>query len=158
MAASVTHAKAVEIAVPAAVHELGLLDRVDYEDAYAVRTNSAQTAEQWMHAFIQDAPRWFQLPWVGLGTALMGARFGPMQAPGYVLGWEVLTERPDAFAVGLNSRAGLSARLIALTPPAQAVIATQIRLATRYARTLWPPIRRGHRHFAPYLLTRAAGR
>jgi hypothetical protein len=153
---AVNDARVSEIDVPAAVHALQLLDHVDYEDAYAVDTNSDRTAQEWMRRFIQDAPRWFQLPWVGLGTVLLGARFGPLRAPGYVLGWQILTDSSGMFAVGLDSKAGLSARLIALTSPGHAVIATQIRLATRYAQTLWPPIRRGHRYFAPYLLSRAA--
>ena len=154
--AAMADVSAVEIAVPAAVERLHLLDRVDYVDAYAVDTSSERDPEQWLRAFIQDAPRWFQVPWVGVGTTVLGARFGPLRAPGYVLGWKVLITRRDLFAVGLDSRAGLSARLIALTPPGQAVIATQIELGTRYARALWPPIRRGHRHFAPALLERAA--
>jgi len=152
----VTETKPVEVLVPAAVGELSLLDRVDYEDAYRVDTHRQRTPEQWMRAFLEDAPRWFQLPWAGLGKAVLGARFGPLNAAGHVLGWKVLVDRPDAFAVGLDSSGGLFARLISLTPPGQAVVATQIRLDTTRARTLWPVICRGHRFFAPYLLGRAA--
>jgi hypothetical protein len=81
-----------------------------------------------------------------------------MHGPDHVLGWRVHHDRPDLFATGLDSIGGLRARLVALTPPGQALIATQISLDTSYARTLWPAIRRGHRHFAPYLLDRAASR
>jgi hypothetical protein len=150
--------EAVEVPVPGVVGELALLDTVDYADAYRVDTAHEHSPEQWMRAFLEGAPRWFQLPWAGLGTALLGARFGPLRGPGHVLGWRVLQDLPDAFAVGLDSAGGLDARLIALTSPGQAVIATQIRLRTRYARSLWPAIRRGHRFFAPYLLARAAAR
>jgi hypothetical protein len=96
------------------------------------------------------------VPWIGVAVTVLGAKVGPMRGPGHVLGWRVLHDRPDLFAVGLDSLGGLRARLVALTPPGQALIATQISLDTAYARTLWPPIRRGHRHFAPYLLERAA--
>jgi hypothetical protein len=150
--------QAVEISVPAMVAELGLLDRVDYADAYRVDTAAERSPEQWLRAFLEGAPRWFQLPWAGLGKTLLGARFGPLRGAGHVLGWRVLQDLPNAFAVGLDSAGGLDARLIALTPPGQAIIATQIRLRTRYARSLWPAIRRGHRFFAPYLLARAAAR
>jgi hypothetical protein len=136
---------------------MSLLDRIDYEDAYRVDTLLQRTPEQWMRAFIEDAPTWFQLPWIGLGKAVLGARFGPLTASAdHVLGWRVLADRPNLFAVGLDSSAGPFARLITLTPPGQAVVATQIRLDTARARTLWPAIRRGHRYFAPYLLDRAA--
>lgn len=149
--------KPVEISVPVAVGDLHLLDRVDYQDAFSVDTLVAQSPEQWIRAFVEDAPRWFQLPWVSVGKALLGARFGPFfSSPGYVVGWKILYDRPDAFAIGVDSSGGLSARLVALTPPGQAVVATQIRLSTPYARVLWPVIRRGHRFFAPYLLGRAA--
>jgi hypothetical protein len=148
--------EATEVDVPTSVAELKLLDRVDYEDAYSVDTSVRRTPEQWMRAFLEDAPRWFQLPWAGLGKALLGARFGPRHAADHVLGWKVLEDRPGAFVVGLDSFGGLVVRLIASTPPGRAIIATQLRLDSRYARALWPAIRRGHRFFAPYLLGRAA--
>jgi hypothetical protein len=150
--------EAVEVRVPAVVAGLALLDTVDYADAYRVDTSIERSPEEWMRAFLEGAPRWFQLPWAGLGKSLLGARFGPLRGPGHVLGWRILRDLPDAFAVGLDSAGGLDARLIALTAPGEAVIATQIRLRTRYARSLWPAIRRGHRFFAPYLLARAAAR
>jgi hypothetical protein len=134
-----------------------LLDRVDYEDAFSVGTPLEQCPEQWMRTFLEDAPRWFQLPWVGVGKVVLGARFGPLlRDRDHVVGWKILYNRPDAFAVGIDSSGGLAARLVALTSPGQAIIATQIRLDTRYTRTLWLAIRRGHRFFVPYLLARAA--
>jgi hypothetical protein len=88
---------------------------------------------------------------------VLRAWFGPLfSAPHHVVGGKILYDRPDAFAIGVDSSVGLIARLVALTPPGQAIIATQIRLDTRYARTLWPAIRCGHRFFVPYLLGRAA--
>jgi hypothetical protein len=150
-------AEAVEVPVPDEVAQLRLLDRIAaYEDAFRVDTDIARTPEQWLRAFLEGAPRWFQVPWIGVAVTVLGAKVGPMRGPGHVLGWRVLHDRPDLFAVGLDSIGGLRARLVALTPPGQALIATQISLDTAYARTLWPPIRHGHRHFAPYLLERAA--
>lgn len=149
--------RAVEVAVPAAVGELALLDRVDYEDAFQVDTPLQRTPEQWMRGFIEDAPRWFQLPWINLlGRGILRARIGPMGAPDYVLGWKVIVGGPDAFAVGLDGSNGPLARLIALTPPGHAVLATQVRLDSAPARMLWPAIRGGHRFFVPYLLSRTA--
>jgi hypothetical protein len=42
----------VEIPVPAAVDELRLLNRVDYEDAFCVDSPVDQSAEQWIRAFL----------------------------------------------------------------------------------------------------------
>jgi hypothetical protein len=149
----------VEIALPAAVTQLRLLDRVDYQDAFRIDTSLHRSPEQWMRAVVEGAPRWFQLPWIHLlGKGILRAEIGPMDAPGYVLGWKVLIARPEVFAVGLDSPNGLLARLITVTPPGQAVFATQIRLDAIRVRMLWPAIRSGHRYFAPYLLNRAAHR
>jgi hypothetical protein len=136
-----------------------LLDRVDYEDAFRVETSPQRTPEQWMRAFAEDAPRWFQLPWIYLlGKGLVRAQIGPMTGPDHIRGWKVLIDRPDAFAVGLDRADGPFARLIALTPPGQAIVATQIRLESARLQILWQAIRPGHRFFAPYLLSRAASR
>lgn len=149
--------KSVEISMPAEVSELHLLGRVDYADAFSIDTPLDHSPEQWMRTFLEDAPRWFQLPWLGLGKAVLGARVGPLfNSPDHIVGWKILSDQPDSFALGLDSSGGLFARLVALAPPGRAIIATQIRLDTTYARTLWPGIRRGHRFFAPYLLDRAA--
>jgi hypothetical protein len=150
----------VEIAVPVAIGELHLLDQIDYHDAYAVEAPIEQSREWWMRGFLQDAPRWFQLPWAGLGKLLLGAQFGPLfKSRDHVMGWKILHDRPpEAFAIGLDSSRGLLARLATLAPAGQAIVATQVQLSTLYARALWPPIQRGHRFFAPYLLGRVASR
>jgi hypothetical protein len=81
--------RAVEVAVPAAVGELALLDRVDYEDAFQVDTPLRRTPEQWMRAVIEDAPRWFQLAWINLlGRGILRARIGQMGLPS---GWTART-------------------------------------------------------------------
>ncbi|WP_156662858.1 hypothetical protein [Mycobacterium sp. 1274761.0] len=143
--------------MPSIVNELNLLDRVDYQDAYVVETPVHWTPEHWMRAIIEDAPRWFLLPWINLlGRGIMRARVGPLNAPGYVLGAKIIVDRADAFALGLDGAGKLGVRLITLTPPGQAVFATQIRFGALMMRTAWPAIRTGHRFFAPFLLSRAA--
>ncbi len=147
----------VEVSVPAGVRDLDLLGRVDYQDAFLVETTQERTPEQWLRAFLAGAPRWFTVPWiVVLGGVLLGADPRVVRKPGHVMGWQVLRDEPDAFAVGLDTPRGLNARLIAQAPAGQALIATQIRLDTAYAQRLWPAIRPGHRYFLPYLLGRAS--
>lgn len=155
-----TAAPAVEIEVPPAVGEMALFERVDYQDAFAIDNDLRQSPEQWMRAFLDGAPLWFKLPWAGIATVALGAQLGPIRpgTPGYVVGWKVLDDGPEAFVIGLESRGGLHVRLVASTPPGRAIITTQIRLDTAYVRRLWPVVRRGHRFFIPYLLDRAARR
>jgi hypothetical protein len=149
--------KAVEIPVPVDVRDLRLLDRFDYADAFAVDAMSTRTPERWMRDFLQDAPRWFQVPWkAGLGTAVLGLPLRLTSTANDVLGWTILLNTPRVIVVGLSSPRGVEARLIATTPPGRVVITTLAQFDTAYARTLWPPIRRLHRYFVPYLLTRAA--
>jgi hypothetical protein len=155
----VVQCNAVEVPLPATVSELGLLERVDYEDAFQIDTPGDRTPEAWMRAVVEDAPRWFQLPWINLlGRGILRAQIGPMHAPGYVLGWRVLVDRPEVFVVGLDGADGFRARLITVTPQGQAVFATQIRFGSLLMRTFWPAIRPGHRFFAPFLLNRAGAR
>ena len=148
----------VEVGVPDSATRLKLLDHVDYQDAYRVDAPASDSAERWMRAFLQHAPRWFQAVWVGAAVVLLGSRFGSLRGPDHVLGWRVLSNEPDVCAVGLDSLAGLHARLFMVVSPGETVFATQIQLDTRYVRSLWPAIRRGHRYFAPLLLKRAAER
>ena len=153
-----SQAEPIEVTVPAAVEELHLLDRVDYEDAYCADTRIERTPEEWMRAIVEGAPRWFQLSWRALLGTLGGLQFGPLNSPDHVLGWKVIDERADSFVIGLDSTHGFFVRLISLAPPGQAVFATQLRLDTPHAWRLWSVVRSGHRFFAPYLLGRAAKR
>jgi hypothetical protein len=155
---NVTEGKPVEVDVPAVVTDLNLLGRVDYEDAFQIDTSLERTPQEWMRAFLEGAPRWFTLPWiVVLGGGLLGVNPRVMRLPGHLMGWKVLRDEHDAFVLGFDSPRGLTARLVAVTPPGRALIVTQIRLDTAYARALWANgVRRGHRHFVPYLLNLAA--
>jgi hypothetical protein len=147
----------VAVAVPRAASQLQLLDHVDYEDAFAINTSPTVSPEQLMRAFVQHTPKWFALSWFTLGTLFFGLKVGPLSGSAdHICGWEIVHEHPDAFAVGLNSSSGLCVRLITVTAPEQLILVTQVRLATRCQRAMWPRIAPGHRFSAPYLLSRAA--
>lgn len=145
------------VPVPDHLRELTELNRVDYQDAFGLRTSTQLTPEQWMRLFLEGAPSWFIRPWVGALTAV-GARFAPHGARDQVLGWEIRHNSSQAIVVGLDVAIGLTARLIALTPPGHTVVGTQLRLDTAIARALWVVIGPGHRAAVEYLLDRAATR
>jgi hypothetical protein len=148
-----------EVRVPDAVANLRLLDRVDYHDAYVVHVESPRQPDVLLRDFLEGAPPWFVLPWAHvLGHGLLGKPVDLSPRPDRVVGWDVVADSPGAFAVALDTPRGLAARIIAVTAPGQEVIATQIKLSSKFARSLFPAIRRGHRFFAPFLLRRSAAR
>jgi hypothetical protein len=147
--------KAVPAEVPAAVADLNLLDRIDYQDAFVVDTAVRRAPEQWMRWFLEGAPAWFRASWPG-ALKTLGAQFEPRGTADQVLGWKILQNGPAETVVGLDATIGLKFRLIALTPIGQTMIATLVSLDTRRARALWVAMRPLHRFFARYLLSRAA--
>lgn len=149
-----------EIPVPEAAARLALLESVDYEDAFAATTTAPRSPEALMRDVLEGAPRWFLHAWdLILGRAILGSRrLNLRQSPDRVVGWKVLVDRDDIFAVGLNTPRGLNARLFTLSSPDEEIIGTQIQLSTAYARRWWPAIEAGHRFFLPYLLRRSLHR
>jgi hypothetical protein len=151
----------VEVSIPDAVKQLDLLDRIDYQDAFAVATAQPRTPEALMRDVFEGAPAWFLHAWSSiLGKAILGLRHGLDQrpSPDRVVGWNVVQVAGDVFVIGLDTPRGLDARLFALTSPTQEIVGTYIGLNSDYVRRLWPAIRAGHRFFLPYLLRRSAGR
>ena len=147
--------RAAPAQVPAAIADLNLLDRVDYEDAFVVDTAVRRAPEEWMRGFLEGAPGWFRAAWVGVFKTL-GAEFEQHGTADQVLGWKILQNGPAEIAIALDATVGLKARLIALTPTGQAMIVTLVSLDTRRARALWVAMAPLHRFFAQYLLSRAA--
>jgi hypothetical protein len=159
--ARATKVDLVEVPVPDTVKDLNLLDRNDYQDAFAVTTARPRTPETLMRDVFEGAPAWFLHAWSAiLGRALLGLPHGLDQrpSPDHVVGWNVIREADDVFVIGLDTPRGLDARLFALTSPTQEIVGTYIRLNSDYVRRLWPTIRAGHRFFLPYLLRRSASR
>ena len=154
---SARNIEVTEVPVPDAVERLKLVDRFDYQDAFAVPAIHPRTPEALMRDVFEEAPAWFLHTWSNvLGKAILGIHLDGRPSPGRVVGWEVLQGAGDVFVIGLDTPRGLDARLFALTSPTQEIVGTYIRLNTPYVRRLWPRIRAGHRFFLPYLLRRSA--
>ena len=140
--------------VPASATALKLLDRVDYQDAYALETRVRLTPEEWMRLVLEGSPsalRGF------VGGVYRILRFGST-SPGSAdqcSGWQVLQNGPEKFVIGTELGIGLNARRIALTRPGQVVIATQVRLDGGPARAVWAVIAPLHRRVAVSFLNHA---
>ena len=142
------------VSMPASVTALKLLDRVDYQDAYALETRVRLTPEVWMRLFMTGSP-----------SALSGFTSGVLKALRFGSGstgsadewsgWQVIQSGPEEFVLGTEFGIGLTARLIALTRPGRAVIATQVRLDGRPARAVWAVIAPMHRRVAVSFLNHA---
>ena len=48
--------RTTEVSMPAGATALKLLDRVDYQDAYALETRVRLTPEEWMRVFLEGSP------------------------------------------------------------------------------------------------------
>ena len=143
-----------EVSVPASVAALKLLDRVDYEDAYALQTRAQLTPDAWMRLFLEGSPSLLG----GLVSAVFKVlRFGSTStgSADQWRGWKVLHTGPEEFVLGTELGIGMTARLIALTQPGLAMIATQVRLTGHPARAMWAVIAPIHRRAAVTFLDHA---
>ncbi len=129
----------------------------DYRDRFevAIRSTDTRTAEQWLRAVFEDAPRpmrWFLLlGWRGV----LGLRLGPRPSPDHILGWRIASEEPDEVRLELHS-ALMKAQLALRLSSSTAVWSTNVSYTQPLARPLWAAVGVIHRQVVPYLLGRAA--
>jgi hypothetical protein len=141
------------IAVPEAVRSLGLLDRVDYGDAFEARTTLARSPREWGDLIIEQSS-----PAVLAFTRAAHACVGRMpllpQDAEHPLGWTVLEETPSYLAIGVDGGI-VTPRVVILTPPGKVVFATLLRYESEAARVIWAVGRHVHRAVARYLVATA---
>ena len=153
---------AVGVGVPAEVARLGVLDAIDYADAFAVQTPGGHpvSARRWVDVITGEAPRWLRTLVRTLQEHVLGLRLAPVTSGAHPLGWAVLAH--DAETVVLGVEGGLlTPRLVLTSHGRQLVIATLVRYDHPAARPLWAVLAPIHRAVARRLLdggVRAAGR
>lgn len=129
----------------------------DYRDAFEVPIDKTdrRTAEQWLRAVFEDAPRpvrWFLLlGWRGV----LGLRLGPRPSPDHILGWRIASREHDEVRLELHS-ALMKAQLTLRLSSSTAVWSTNVSYTQPLARSLWAAVGVIHRQIVPYLLGRAA--
>lgn len=141
----------VQIAVPPQIASLAVLDRVHYQDAFAIDTSSRRTPEEWARLTFEQGPQPILAMLRRLFSAL-GFRLAPLDVTDQVFGWRIEQNGPDEFVLATQSGLGVTARIIFLTPPGQVVLATLIRLDTRLARAVWTVAAPMHRLTVGYLM------
>jgi hypothetical protein len=128
-----------------------------YRDMFEVPIPSTdtRTAEQWLRAVFEDAPRpvrWFLLlGWWGV----LGLQLGPRPSPDHILGWRIASREPDEVRIELHS-ALMNAQLALHLSSSMAVWSTNVYYTRPLARPLWAAVGVIHRQIVPYLLGRAA--
>jgi hypothetical protein len=147
------------IEVPPEARELCTLERIDYEDAFVLEDVAVedQTAEQWAHAILDDAPLLLRRALRG-GWSAIGLRLGPERPDRFVLGWEIRRSEPDFVLLGAPSRLGLLAQLLVMRLPEQLLFDTFVRRDGVIARGLWAGTEPLHKPIARYVLESAARR
>jgi hypothetical protein len=130
---------------------------LNYKDMFEVSIpdTDTRTAEQWVRAIFEDAPRpvrWFLLlGWRGV----LGLPLGPRTSPDHILGWPIVIREPDAVRLELHS-ALLKSQLELHLSGASAVWSTCVYYTRPLARPLWAAVGVIHRQMVPRLLGRAA--
>lgn len=133
--------------------------RYDYADAFEVRVagSDSRTAEQWARSALEQAP------WIVRRTVLLAHRYvlrfrlGPLSSPDHVLGWTVVTSRPEV--VRLEAESPLVRGIIVgrRPDPTRVVLTTfVVHRRRRAARVVWTFLAPIHRRVARALLAHAA--
>jgi hypothetical protein len=146
------HARTIER--PGPLRELDSFDAPDYTDAYEISIVAVErrSAEQWVRAIFEGAPRWLRR------FMVFGWRFGLLirltPAPARVLGWDIV-EATDKWIV-LESRSPfLTAHLITAVGDTTVIQSTSVRYERRAAALAWRPTVVLHRRILPYLVRHA---
>src|SRR5579884_584460 len=137
-----------EVPVPADARRLSTLRRIDYADAFTVTASGAGSAEQWVHAVLQEAPRRIRRRLV-IGWSALGLRLAPPwsanRVPGFVL-------------LAADSWFGFRGELLFRSEADHLLFATFVQQTNPAGRALWAMITPRHRRVVGSLLTRAARR
>ena len=143
-----------QVPVPERVTALRLLPRVDYQDAFGLRTPVRRTPEEWARLALDDAPPVVRGV-IRQAHRALGLRLAPPDAPDHVLGWAILRSGSDELVLGADGGLG-TPRIVILTSPGNVVFATLIRLGGIRARIAWMAVAPVHRAVARYLVGRMA--
>jgi hypothetical protein len=141
------------IAVPAEVLSLGLLDRVDYSDAFEARTTARQTPREWGDLIVEQSSP-VVLAFVRAAHAHVGRMPLLPQDADHPIGWTILEETDSHLVIGIDGGI-VTPRVVVLTSPGRVVFATVLRYESRGARAIWAAGRHVHRAVARYLVTAA---
>lgn len=144
-----------QVATPPGARALSTLPRIDYEDAFAVDTDTQRTPEEWVRLVLQGAPpRVRRRLW--LGWTALGLKLGPPWSSKRVLGWNVRHSDEEFVLLAADSWLGFRGQLLFRSDPRGLLFATFVQHTNPAARALWAAITPRHVHVVRSLLTHGA--
>jgi hypothetical protein len=150
--------QARQVGLPPAARALSTLSRIDYEDAFFVRSAPGmdRTGEQWARMVLEGAPQRVR---AGLlrGWCLLGLRLGSPWSRRRILGWQIRRSSPDFVLLAAGSRIGLPAELLFKREPDGLLFATFVQQRNSLVRAIWARVVPVHQRTVRSLLVHAAG-
>jgi Protein of unknown function (DUF2867) len=144
---------AQRVSVPADVVALKLLDRVDYEDAFAAETSASRTAEQWARLCLEvDPPEMLRM--AKLVLTPFGLRAGRSESSG-IGGLRILRNDPENVVLGFKVKIG-TPRIVFSAQSGRVVMSTLLRFNGFAGLVAWAVLGSLHRVTARSLVDRAA--
>ncbi|MGI8450511.1 MAG: DUF2867 domain-containing protein [Streptosporangiaceae bacterium] len=146
---------ASQVGLPPAARALSTLSRIDYEDAFFVRSGPDRTGEQWARVVLEGAPQRVRARLLR-GWCLLGLRLGSPSSRRRVLGWQIRRSTPDFVLLAAGSRIGMPAELLFKCEPDGLLFATFVQQRNSLARAIWARVVPVHQRTVRSLLTHAA--
>jgi hypothetical protein len=149
----------MKVAVPADVRARSALPRIDYEDCFAVETESAEerTAEEWARVLLERSPAATRTA-LRSGWFSLGLDLGSTGDGGLVLGWPVRRNDPDCVLLAASSRLGFEAEVFCKRQQHELLAGTLMQLKRPLARRLWAGVAPGHRQVVRRILEQGSRR
>jgi Protein of unknown function (DUF2867) len=150
--------QARQVGLPPAARALSTLSRIDYEDAFFVRSAPGmdRTGEQWARIVLEGAPQRVRARLLR-GWCLLGLRLGSPWSRRRILGWQIRRSTPDFVLLAAGSRIGLPAELLFKRERDGLLFATFVQQRNSLVRAIWARVVPVHQRTVRSLLVHAAG-
>jgi hypothetical protein len=130
----------------------------DYADCFEMplSADDDRTAEQVFRAGLEGAPSALRRIIVFAHRHILRLRLGPASSPTHVLGWQIISNDPDAIQLEASGPLARGILVAQRSPAPAAVLVTYVYYRRPDAKVIWAFIAPVHRAIARYLLKRAA--
>jgi hypothetical protein len=149
---------ACRVAIPERVQAMGLLDRVDYGDAFAAEVPppvlARYTPVELADLAMGRAPRWVRVLVRVAHQRVLGLQLAPTTPPGPVPGWQLMHSGPAEAVYGVAGGL-ITPRIVVMKDPGRVLVVTLMRLERPAAAPIVAAVKPVHRAVARYLLDRA---
>jgi hypothetical protein len=150
--------RASRVGVTEGMRASSTLARRDYEASWEVTTANLphRSAEQWVRAMLEGAPRLLRTFVVWGWVAGLGFRLGPRPSPNHVLGWTIVNSSPDVIVLSVQSLVVGTSQFVLRVEGTRVVLANFVQYERRGARAVWSIVQPLHHRVVPFLLGHAA--